>query len=297
MKSLRSSLAWKLGKRIAIDPIRRAGFKAFYRGSLPLSYFDDPNWGDALNPVLVGMLSGLPVKYMPYQHQHRYMAIGSVLRNANGWAEVWGSGFLWDHERINEAPMAVHAVRGPRSRAILLNQGIDCPEVFGDPALLLPRFFNPQVEKKYAVGIIPHYIDKGDQWVERQREDPQVRIIDVKGDTFQFVEEVRSCEMILSSSLHGLICADAYGVPNIWVEFSDKLFGRGFKFFDYFESIERETQKPVRTNESVTLGMATRHCSSNKVNINLDPLIAACPFIATDVRQKLLAAPTLDKSP
>ena len=271
-----------------VDPLRRVGFECLYRGFLPLTYCDDRNWGDALSPVLAGMLSGRRIKMMLWHHQHRYLMIGSILGNASRRAEVWGSGFMWADEKLAEVPQAVHAVRGPRSRAKLLEQGIHCPEVYGDPALLFPRFFNPPVKKAYAIGIIPHYIDKDHSWVERHRNDPQVRIIDVKCGIQQFVEAVKSCELILSSSLHGLICADSYGVPNLWIELSDKVWGGSFKFLDYFESVARETTAPIRPDESTSLGMVTQCHRPYEVKIDLQPLIAACPFMAADVRRKLL---------
>jgi pyruvyltransferase len=193
-------------------------------------------------------------------------------------------------EKLAEAPQAVYAVRGPRTRAKLLEQGIDCPEIFGDPALLLPKFFNPSVEKKFSVGIIPHYIDKDHPWLVTYRNDPQVRIIDVEGGTYQFVEEVKSCEFIVSTSLHGLICSDAYGVPCQWIDLSNRLWGGSFKFIDYFESVGRSTTEPIRPDHHMTLSQVTQLHQPYEAKINLDPLIDACPFIAPEVRQKLLPA-------
>lgn len=278
-----------------IDPARRAAFKVAYPGHIPLMYCtgkESPNnWGDALSPMLVAMLSGRPVKQMLWQHQHRHLAIGSILGTANSRAEVWGSGFMWEDERLDEAPQAVHAVRGPLSRDKLLKQGMDCPEIYGDPALLLPLFFNPPVERRHAVGIVPHYIDKDHPWLERYRHDPQVRVIDVEGETYGFVEEIKSCELIVSTSLHGLICADAYGVPSLWLDLSNRLLGGSFKFLDYFGSVGRGTTEPVRADHSMTLGQVTQFHRPYNVSIDLKPLVSACPFIAPDVRTKLLATP------
>jgi pyruvyltransferase len=289
MNSLNQSPAWKLAKGMLIDPLRRLTFETAYSGHLPLYYCESPNWGDALSPVLCSMLSGKPVKKMLWQHQHRNLAIGSILGNSSRWAEVWGSGFMWADEKLAEAPQAVHAVRGPRSRAKLLEMGMECPEVYGDPALIFPGFFNPQVAKRYEVGIIPHYIDKDNPWLDRYRHDTQVRIIDVECGIEEFVREVKSCELILSSSLHGLICADSYGVPCLWVELSDKVWGGSFKFIDYFESVGRGAPTPIRLVETTTLGMVVRHHQPYEVRIDLELLITACPFIAADVRQKLIS--------
>ena len=290
MNPLHSTKAWKLAKKKLLDPLRRVGFETRYRGYLPLSYCDGPNWGDALSPVLCGLLSGLPVKQVLWHHQHRYLAIGSILGNSSSRAEVWGSGFVWPDEKLAEPPQAVYAVRGPRTRARLLALGFNCPKIYGDPALLFPRFFNPPVEKKYAVGIIPHFSDKGTGWMNRQRgnSDPQVRIIDVEGGIKPFVEAVKSCELIVSSSLHGLICADAYGVPSLWVKLSDILWGGSFKFCDYYESVGRDTPAPVIPDENTPLSRVTQHHLPYKVKIDLRPLIKACPFMAEDIRRKLL---------
>lgn len=291
MRNLRQKAAWKAARQLLIDPLRRAAFETAYRGYLPLYYCESPNWGDALSPVLVGLLSARRVKKMLWQHQHRYLAIGSILGNASARAEVWGSGFIWPDEKLAEAPLAVHAVRGPRTRARLLAQGMVCPEIYGDPALLFPRFFNPVVEKKFAVGIIPHFSDKASGWMKRQQNnpDPLVRIIDVEGGIEPFVEAVKSCELIVSSSLHGLICADAYGVPCLWVKLSDILWGGSFKFHDYFESVGRGAPAPVIPDDDMSLAQVTRHHRPYEVKIDLRPLINACPFMAPEIRHKLLS--------
>ena len=288
MKSLRSTPVWKSAKEKLVNPLRRAAFETVYRGYLPLMCFDSPNWGDALSPVLAGKLSGKPIKPMLWHHQHRYLAIGSVLSNATRWAEVWGSGFLYEHEKLAEAPMAVHAVRGPRSRAKLLEQGFDCPEIYGDPALLFPYFFNPVVETKYEIGVIPHYSDKGHPWFERQRGLPGVHILDVEGGIEEFVREVKACKQIVSSSLHGLICADAYGVPNLWVEVSDQVDGGSFKFNDYYESVGRGTPTPVRPVLDTPLAEVMDRFTPSTWKFDPRPLINACPFMAAGVRGKLL---------
>jgi pyruvyltransferase len=288
MNSLNQMPAWKLAKEKLIDPLRRLAFETVYRGYLPLYYCDTPNWGDALSPILCAKLAGKPVKKMLWKHQKRFLAIGSILENANARAHVWGSGFIWPDGKLDEAPAAVHAVRGPQTRAKLRAMGIDCPEVYGDPALLFPYFFDPVVEKKYEVGVIPHFDDKNTEWIRNLPRDPSFRIIDVEGGIEKFVREVKSCELVLSSSLHGLICADAYGVPNMWVKLSNILHGGNFKFRDYYESVGRESPKPVIPDAHTPLAELTRQFRSYKPKIELRPLVNACPFISTAVRDDLL---------
>ena len=115
----------------------------------------------------------------------------------------------------------------------MLNQGLFCPAVYGDPALLYPRYYAPSVKKEYDLGIVPHYIDQGIPWLNRAAPDANVLIIDVLGGIQAFVDQLCRCRFIASSSLHGLIAADAYGIPFTWISLSNRVIGGGFKFQDY----------------------------------------------------------------
>ncbi|MFD1079906.1 polysaccharide pyruvyl transferase family protein, partial [Longispora fulva] len=57
--------------------------------------------------------------------------------------------------------------------------------------------------------------------------------LDVEATT----KEILECEKVLSTSLHGLIVAHAYGIPAVWVKMSDKIFGNDIKYADYLESV------------------------------------------------------------
>jgi len=282
----RSHVAWKAAKVLVLDPARRIGVKLRYPGQVALSWCEGENWGDALSPVLVELLSGKPALHVPGLHHHRYLAIGSILGKANERAEVWGSGFIQEDEEILGKPRAVHAVRGPLSRGKLLRMGIECPEIYGDPALLLPRFYNPEVPKRHAVGIIPHYVDKGHPWLARLNGDPRIKILDIETDIYQFVNDVKSCDVILSSSLHGLICADSYGVPNAWVQFSDAVIGGDFKFRDHRSSIGAEEPESLRVNEDTSLDFLIGKARMHELNLDLRKLLLACPFLSEKLRQE-----------
>lgn len=219
--------------------------------SLPLFFWsekkfifkDKENYGDLLSQYLVEKISGRPVKWVHPKKQPWYrwdktnfLAIGSIIHHASRDSIVWGSGIIDREQPLEKADF--RAVRGPQTRNFLLGLGYECPEVYGDPALLLPKYFHPQVEKKYRMGIVPHYHDFKEV-SELYKEEPEILVIDmmtmdVEAVTRQFLQ----CERTISSSLHGIIVSHAFGIPSVWVEFSKKLFGDGIKFVDYLESVE-----------------------------------------------------------
>jgi hypothetical protein len=51
------------------------------------------------------------------------------------------------------------------------------------------------------------------------------------------ISKISACKMIFSSSLHGLIVADSYSIPNYWIKLSDRLTGGDYKFKDYYSAI------------------------------------------------------------
>jgi len=163
------------------------------------------------------------------------MAIGSIMSYSSARAHVWGSGIISRKDRVQGGKF--YAVRGPLTRKRLSEQGHSCPEIYGDPALLLPRYYWPEVPKKYEYGIIPHYVDY--ERVSKTRDTtPDMCVIDLMTDNLQATtDKILQCKRVISSSLHGVIIAHAYGIPAIWVRFSEGLSGDNVKFEDYFLSV------------------------------------------------------------
>ena len=217
------------------------------------------NYGDLLSIYIVARVSGSAVQFYNapkaqkswFVRQRRYlMAIGSIMTYTQPKAQVWGCGIISRQDQFQDAQF--YAVRGPLSRKRILELGYSCPEVYGDPALLLPHFYKNNTIKKHKLGIIPHYVDydKVQAWYEN---DEQVQIIDLlTADALKTTDEIRACDRIISSSLHGVIVAQAYGIPAIWVRFSDKLSGDNVKFEDYFLSVGIKPYTGVLVNESLT---------------------------------------------
>ena len=241
------------------------------------------NFGDALNPILIALLSGK--RAINSRHVANiagrpvYSVIGSILEKIDSHRTiVWGSGFMHDLRRPGVAPEAVLAVRGPLSRSNLVRAGIDCPEIYGDPALLCPLFFPANKLKTHELGIVPHYMDKNSPHLKRLSRDPAIFLIDVEADPEKVIQQINQCERIASSSLHGLIVADAYGIPSVWLRLSASVAGKGFKFRDYFASVGREEVQPIDVSEQTTIDDILSRFLPYEIEIDTDMLLEVCPF-------------------
>lgn len=181
-------------------------------------------------------------------------------------------------------PLEIFSVRGPLTREYFLKKGLDCPAVYGDPALLCPLFYSPVMKKKYKIGIILHHndcIEKNYKILsEYSKEDVCLISLDSYDNWKNFIDAVCSCDFILSSSLHGVIIADAYSVPNIWCEFTYHVEDNGLKFRDYYLSVGKDFIEPVLNIDhyiSIDLLLEYRKVWTRN-EINLDAIISACPF-------------------
>ncbi len=265
----------------------------FYWSEIKFILRDKENYGDLLSKYLVEKISGRPVKFVhpkkqPWYRRNKehYLAIGSILHHATENSFVWGSGII--DRKHHVAPCKFGAVRGPQTRKFLLNLGYECPEVYGDPALLLPKYFNPNVEKKYAIGILPHYHDYKEV-AKTFKDEPEILVIDMMCiDVEEVTKQILQCKKTISSSLHGLIVSHAYQIPSVWVQFSSILFGDGVKFVDYLESVELPVYKPEFLKEKKTVRelehLVQKYPSLpdvDKIKELQKSLIASCPFSAT----------------
>ena len=61
-----------------------------------------------------------------------------------------------------------------------------------------------------------------------------ILIIQATGQVQNVIQSICLCKKIISSSLHGIIVAESYGIPATWLEISGMVEGYGFKFYDYY---------------------------------------------------------------
>lgn len=174
--------------------------------------------------------------------------------------QIWGAGFRAETNEIVKRPqnleeqfyrkLDIHAVRGRKTRDRLekiLNRDLSAVPM-GDPGLLASLLVNQnEIKKQYKVGLIPHYVDKDADMSNICL--PDSTIIDVCQDPITCISKIAECEVILSSSLHGMIIADSLGIPNVRLVFSDKIAGGDYKYDDYYSAFGITSHRKIQMNE------------------------------------------------
>lgn len=226
--------------------------------TLNVYYAKVPNMGDLLNVMIIEQLFGYKVK------RHTFLtgelsAIGSGLEQFTlrdnpilACAEkvagllfptvtIWGTGFVRYKEKdtpFYRKNMKFAAVRGELSKARvekIIGKKLNIPT--GDAGILSSYLLKEKTCKKYDVGIIAHYKEQNEPIFQQLvKHYPNALFIDVRQHPSTVIRQIAECECIISSSLHGLIIADSFLIPNIHIKVSDKLLGDGFKFDDYYSA-------------------------------------------------------------
>lgn len=203
------------------------------------------NFGDYLSPFVYQYMLEyfhLDAEQIIGGGQRHLYGIGSILFWGRQDAIIWGSGLLmYPPEHISRAKkfhLDIRAVRGPETRKILLREGFVCPEVYGDPAILMPLIYTPaHQEKEYEYSIILHKSDN-------KEVSNQIPIM--CRDYREVIDKIVKSKLVISSSLHGIIVAEAYGIPAIML--SDKRSDFNLlKYHDYYYSTKRENY-PIATS-------------------------------------------------
>lgn len=211
------------------------------------------NYGDILTPLILQRM-GIKFQYVGRQHADT-MCIGSIAKYSRPGVKMMGTGIMRVSDPVSPDAQWLWA-RGPRTRAKVLEYGGQCPETYGDMAMLLPELVD-EAPKMHDVGIIPHKVDYH-YCRAVYRKYPIVRLH--TNDCVATTAHITRCRSVISSSLHGIIVAHAYGIPAAWVKFSDKLNGDGSKFHDHHESLGLKAVLSTLENPVFQVGsLSTAH--------------------------------------
>jgi pyruvyltransferase len=234
------------------------------------------NFGDYLSLKLVEKIVNGPVRpYIKGQQkiEKKLLAIGSIISFASNEDIVWGSGIngkLLSRKDYKFKTLDVRSVRGPLSRTFLKEHlGIDCPEVYGDPALLFPHFF-PEFKRKeqpaYDYIIIPHYSEE-DLFPKEEWDN----VVFSTDPWEEVLERILDSRFVVSSSLHAIIIAESYGIPARLLRVTNN--ESIFKYEDYYSGTGRPNfSYAISINEALEMG------GEPPPQCNLEKLYRAFPF-------------------
>lgn len=264
-----------------------------------LIYWNEENFGDALSPILIECLSGLPIQYknielslkdrlkiifkgiflwqfkqirtILFPWQKTLLGIGSIISWGNQKTSVWGAGFMNKNDTY-KGSNNIYLVRGKLTDNRLKELGHKVTPIYGDPALLLPLLYNNDIHKTNILGIVPHWREFDDF---KRLFGEKYFIVDLRTrDVKKVIEEIRSCQYILSTSLHGIIVAHAYQIPALWIKRGD-IETDGFKFHDYFSSVNIpyyngfEQIEEILFNKDNWMNLFQVNREKSKINISL----------------------------
>lgn len=196
------------------------------------------NFGDLLTPLLIKRFSKLNSEWVEPKKADLIM-VGSILEHMplNWCGIIAGAGKLHEGSKLKFTNARVLGVRGELTARDL---GLRGNYVLGDPGLLADELV-PLEDKKYHLGIVPHWTDT------TLEKDPRFTkynpiIIRPENDPLKVISQIGRCRKIVSSSLHGIVTADAFGIPRR-IEIAPKMLshknieGGLYKWMDYSSSL------------------------------------------------------------
>lgn len=211
------------------------------------------NLGDMLSVVIFEYMCkyyALDVAKKVDKTKHVY-AVGSILFFENQDATVWGTGALHAiqcninnivHQKILRR-LDVRAVRGPLTRKNLHRVGRLCPKVYGDPAILMPLIYEPIRTDHEKIVVLTHI---NDNYSSALNGSENVIVCDTITSNWKaLINLIASAKFVISSSLHGIILAESYGVPAVLL--LPRKDTDLFKYKDYYLGTGREKLPIVRT--------------------------------------------------
>ncbi len=258
-------------------------------------YYSKKNFGDQLNLIISEKIFNKKVE-LSHPYYCKYTMIGSILepfilhkknfrnivkKNIFPPVKIFGSGFLAPTPSSSEEyirKLHIDAVRGRLTRdrfAKHLNKNLDhiC---LGDPGLLTSILVKNNIQKKYSVGIIAHMANANDRNIIKLKEKiPESILINMLDDAKKIIQQISSCEIILSNTMHGLIVADSFGIPNKRLLLQNDLIGGDYKFIDYYSAFDLELQNTfdLRIENSYKELSAQLNKVKKEYNIHYDQVI------------------------
>ena len=248
----------RLGRRILRNHLVHGEF--IRSNEVNLIYCKGKNLGDELAPIIYDwMLQQKCIdKHQKTKKTYRLLTVGSIIGAEICDSIVWGSGIqmISGIEKLLSTrkyrKLDIRTVRGPLTlQAIWYSKYHDqeTHEIvpFGDPAILMPLIYrNSSIQKKYDVSVVLHFSADKNDW-----KDECLHYINILTTDYKFfIDEICSSRKVISSSLHGIILAESYGIPAVFLNTGGQYVeGALNKFYDWYFSTNRWSVKMARSLE------------------------------------------------
>lgn len=218
---------------------------------------DVPNWGDQLGYDLLSSFLGDRGSKVDKVADADIVGIGSTLAHipVNWSGIVAGPGLL--KQTSWNLPMAnILGIRGKLTARgnFFYKFSAQRANVFiGDPGLITPQVLDLSWHQKFKeradIGILPHWSDTALKWDSRLYGPWKTRFINPFRSPRDVISDIITCDKLVTSSLHGTVIADAYGIPRrivpSWTMLNSPYEGGMFKFQDYMSALDMEYQPEV----------------------------------------------------
>jgi len=227
------------------------------------------NFGDLLGPEIAHRLAR---RYMPAEQAQaghgRLLAVGSILSLAEPGDVAWGIGANGKSLSKSYSLKRVdfRAVRGPLTRKFVQEQGGACPDVYGDPGLLVSQLWASEelTAPRVDVTVIPNLND--------------LPLYDLKDNRVMLpTEPLNAClsrisnsSFVIGSSLHAIVVAESFGIPARLIRSKAE---PEFKYMDYYLGSGRSGYRPAESvAEALRLGGEPLPSWNSQVLIEAFPL-------------------------
>lgn len=218
------------------------------------------NFGDELALVVVDLMLGRNgfTRSDELKKGAHLLSVGSCLHFAKTGSVIWGAGL---HGNIQEKEhrysfLDVRAVRGPHTRNFLINRGVVCTDVFGDPGILIKRLTGERFAFARTPGRIAFVPNLHDLSLVSQLqpalERHQIVVVSPLQSWNVVVAEIARSDYVISSSLHGLIVAEAFAVPARYLRLSER--ESILKYQDFYLANGRKLTAATSLEEALAIG-------------------------------------------
>ena len=248
---------------------RRSGLLGRLTGRHPVN-----NFGDLLGPLIVReLVERAGLRFDGAGGGRRLLAVGSILHFAQPGDVVWGTGVNGkkvDLER-SYAGLDVRAVRGPITADFLRRHGVQVPDIYGDPGLLVGSLWTRDELRGdrpiVPVSVVPNFHDFKAHCADLAG---RVQVISPQLPVLEVLSRIAASEYVVGSSLHGVIVAESLGIPARFVRSGVE---PEIKYRDYYEGTGRSTfTLAASVEDALAIG------PGEPPEWHPDPLLAAFPL-------------------